>query len=77
MKRYFMVFCQRIWRVLITIDKVFKANIMATRFDPDPDPSIQEFVNFEVLKTEIKMIEDSMAPLIMKKLKEDDKFWPN
>ena len=70
-----MVFCQRIWRVLITIDKVLKANIMATRLDPDPNPSIE--VNFEMLKTEIKMIEDIMTPLIMKKLKKDDKFWPN
>ena len=50
---------------------------MATRLDPNPDPSIEESINFDMLKTEIKMIEDSMAPLIMKKLKEDDKFWPN
>ena len=76
-KRYFLIFCQRIWRVLITIDRVLNANILATRLDPNPDLSIEESVNFDVLKTEIKMIEDSMVPLIMKKLKKGDKLWPN
>ena len=47
------------------------------RLDPNPDPSLEESFNFEILKTEIKMIEDSMVPLIMKKLKEGDKLWPN
>ena len=76
-QRYFLIFCQRIWRVLITIDKVLNANILATRLDPNPDPLLEESVNFEMLKTKIKMIEDSMVPLIMKKLKKGDKLWPN
>lgn len=76
-KRYFLILCQRIWRVLITIDRVLNANILAARLDPNLDSSVAESVNFEMLKTEIKMIEDSMIPLIMKKLKQGDKLWPN
>ena len=76
-QRYFLVFCQRIWRVLISIDRVLNANILAVRLDPNSDPSIEEFSSFEMLKTEIKIIEDSLVPLIMKKLKKGDKLWPN
>ena len=76
MKRYFLVFSQRIWRLLLTIDKVLNANILATRLDPNTDPSIDSF-NFVSLKIEIKMIEDNLMPLIMKKLKKEDKLWPN
>ena len=39
--------------------------------------SSQASVSFEMLKTEIKMIEDSLVPLIMKKLKKGDKLWAN
>ena len=53
------------------------ANILATRLDPKSDPKLEESVNFGMLKTEIKMIEDSMVPLIMKKLKKGEKLWPN
>ena len=76
-KRFFLILCQRIWRLLITIDRVLNANILAMRLDPNPDPSLEASNNFEMLKTEIKMIEDSMIPLIMKKLKKGDKLWPN
>ena len=76
-KRYFLILCQRIWRVLITIDTVLNANILAARLDPNLDPSVEESVNFEMLKTEIKMIEDSIVPFIMKRLKKGDKLWPN
>ena len=63
--------------MLTTIDRVFNANILATRLDPNFDPSVEESVNFEMLKTEIKMIEDSIVPFIMKRLKKGDKLWPN
>ena len=76
-QRYFLILCQRIWRVLITVDRVLNANILAARLDPNTDPSLEVSVKFEMLKTEIKMIEDSMVPLIMKKLKKGDKLWPN
>ena len=64
-KRYFQVFCQRIWRVLITVDRVLNANILAIRLDPNYDPSLEASVNFATLKNEIKMIENNMVPLIM------------
>ena len=63
--------------MLTTIDRVLNANILATRLDPNFDTSVEESVNFEMLKTEIKMIEGNMLHLIMKKLKEGDKIWPN
>ena len=51
-----------------------KAFDMLERLDPNPE---QVTVNFDTLKTEIKLIEDSLVPFIMKKLKEDDSLWPN
>ena len=67
--------------MLITVDRVLNANILVTRLDPNPglslEASVSPTVSFITLKTEIKMIEDSMMPLIMKKLKKEDKLWPN
>ena len=63
--------------MLITVDRVLNANILATRLDPNPNLSELANFNFEALKTEIKMIEITMLPLSTKKLKKDDKLWPN
>ena len=39
--------------------------------------TLRKITTQNMLKTEIKMIEDNMVPLIMKKLKKGDKLWPN
>ena len=80
-RRYFLVLYQRIWRVLISVDRVLSANVLATRLDPNPETnteaSVSPTIDFEALKFQLTAIEVSLEPFIFEDLDEEGEMFPN
>ena len=67
--------------MLISVDRVLSANVLATRLDPNPETSTEAFVSptidFEALKFQLTAIEVSLEPFIFEDLDEEGEMFPN
>ena len=73
MQYYFRLTMQKLWRVLVTLDRVFCANVLSYKLDPAPaDFSI----SFSDIREHLIEIEKILKPFILQELDEKS-HWVN